>query len=496
MSETLFERSINNLHDNGKISFKKLKEMLSSVSTFVLEKKEIPKGKKILLSYSVKENKLIIATKKSEIKDGNKNINEYLKTCEGVKEEISFMLNNLEKNINSLNQDDQTALFGPDANVFYNLELINKPEKCNSYNTKHFNVLPDGHGEYNKDGKLIVNEVSRQTNKLQEFLNNCSENLKYENYHKESAAIRKLKELHDKSYYNYADNKIDNCLYSVNSYINNDKFSLSDDSTIDDYMLSRIYVLLNAMLEKSGSKPVSPIAKMNIAKRLLGVKGIGLQDISKVLDNEQNIFIKENILDEKNKKELLKNAIKPLEEVLINYSVDILKAIQSLLMLANDSSHNRLNKQIGNSINYINTGNSLNTLKHELKGLKHIDRYVNNPNFSFFYDGSLYQPTNNFQPINELMKIFKPFSENINDKKVIGENDILLFINETITKKDNKYCLLSKKTKKNLGCYNTKKDAQNREKQIQYFKSVKETNAMSSGAVQGHAIKKDDLESQ
>ncbi len=494
MSQILFERTINNLHDNGKITFKKLKEMLSEVSSFVLEKKDVPKGKKILLSYSVKENKLLIAEKKTEVKDNNKTINEYIKTCENLKEEISFILNNLEKNINSLNQDDQESIFGPEANVYYNLELINKPEKCNSYNTKHFNIMPDGHGEYDKSGKLIISEVSRQINKLEEYLKNWDDKLKYEVYNKEVNSFKKLKELNDKSYYNYADNRLDNCLWSVNSYINNDKFNLSDESTIDEYILSRIYILLNAILDKSGNKPVDPIAKMNIAKRLLGIKGIGLQDISKKLDNEQEKYIKENILDDKNKKELLKNAIKPIEDIIINYSLDMLKAIQSILVLTNDSSSNRLNKQINNSINYINSGNSLNTLKHELKSLKHIDNYVNKPNMSLFYDGSLYQPINNFKPINELLKLFKPFSENINDKKVIGENDINAIINEIIKKDGNKYCLLSKKTKKSLGCYPTKSGAKKREKQVQYFKNVKETSTVSSGTVQGYVSKKDNLE--
>ena len=99
MNNILIEKKISNLHDNGKISFKKIKEMLSSVSSFVLEKGEIPKGKKILLSYSIKEGKIYLAENKTEIKNKGKNINEYLKSCEEMKEEISYSLNNLEKNI-------------------------------------------------------------------------------------------------------------------------------------------------------------------------------------------------------------------------------------------------------------------------------------------------------------------------------------------------------------------------------------------------------------
>lgn len=74
---------------------------------------------------------------------------------------------------------------------------------------------------------------------------------------------------------------------------------------------------------------------------------------------------------------------------------------------------------------------------------------------------------------------------------------------ETIVKKDSEHCLVSKKGK-NLGCYDSEKGAEHREKQVQYFKHLKEEDvveaifqtlgetdniqemsAMGAGAVQG-----------
>lgn len=48
-------------------------------------------------------------------------------------------------------------------------------------------------------------------------------------------------------------------------------------------------------------------------------------------------------------------------------------------------------------------------------------------------------------------------------------------IDEHIVKKDGKYCLMSKKTNKNLGCYDTKAGAEKRERQVQYFKHMGES---------------------
>jgi hypothetical protein len=44
------------------------------------------------------------------------------------------------------------------------------------------------------------------------------------------------------------------------------------------------------------------------------------------------------------------------------------------------------------------------------------------------------------------------------------------FINETIVRVDGKYRLVSKKTGRNLGTYNTKEGAMKRERQVQFFK--------------------------
>ena len=47
------------------------------------------------------------------------------------------------------------------------------------------------------------------------------------------------------------------------------------------------------------------------------------------------------------------------------------------------------------------------------------------------------------------------------------------YINEHIIKRGNKFCLLSKKTNKNLGCSTSRKGAEEREKEVQYFKHAK-----------------------
>jgi|688.fasta_scaffold301462_3 hypothetical protein len=48
-------------------------------------------------------------------------------------------------------------------------------------------------------------------------------------------------------------------------------------------------------------------------------------------------------------------------------------------------------------------------------------------------------------------------------------------INERIVRQGSKWCLKSKKGNKNLGCYSSKKGVEKRERQVQYFKHMKES---------------------
>ncbi len=62
---------------------------------------------------------------------------------------------------------------------------------------------------------------------------------------------------------------------------------------------------------------------------------------------------------------------------------------------------------------------------------------------------------------------------------MVEEGELL---EEHIVKRGNKYCLLSKKTDRNLGCYPSKSGAEKRERQVQYFKHLEEDGAAIAAA--------------
>ncbi len=82
-----------------------------------------------------------------------------------------------------------------------------------------------------------------------------------------------------------------------------------------------------------------------------------------------------------------------------------------------------------------------------------------------------------------------------NNNELINSSDassIRVVVSEMIVKRKNKYCLLSKATRRNLGCYSSRKKALKREKQVQYFKHMGETTG--AGAVAGYTMPLNDKE--
>jgi hypothetical protein len=105
----------------------------------------------------------------------------------------------------------------------------------------------------------------------------------------------------------------------------------------------------------------------------------------------------------------------------------------------------------------------------------------------------------------ELMNLIRSRIEVVEDgkKKVLQPLNPSLLA-EIIRKSGNKWCLFSKKKtkdgkRKKLGCYNSRNGAKNRERQVQYFKHMKEEqdleeiSAVSAGAVTGHVSQEKDL---
>ena len=486
------------LFDNGDLTFSKLKEIFAAASEGELEGTEKTSGKPLLISFSIKDGRLKCALTKAEIRAGGLSPEEFAKKLEPeLKETFLNAAHGLERTLQSLSHDEQGQLFGEETNTFFNCSILNAGEEGTiSYDTKAIIINNDGHITLDRASNAFSSEgTSEKLSALQAIIGDSQEQQKHDNYSVQVNAIKKLKALSDNKPYNIAISKINSLLSTVNSLIKNDSLSLTENSSISEFMITRVYILINAVLQKGKIKNFDPVVKMNIAKRILGVKGISVKDISSNISKEQLDFIKDNLLNDTSRSEILKTAILPLETIVNDFAVELLKGLQSAFILDNDKEINRLKQTLKKAIDFLQSSKNeelMKNLKQQMSRLQSVEKVSSAvEGFVFDYDGKTYKFSGNFAPISNILSLFKAQSEQQN----IQENYIYDIINEEIRKKGNKYCLVSKKKHKNLGCYDSRTGAEKREKQVQYFKHVKKEN-MAGGAVQGVAVKPLDIEKE
>lgn len=440
-------KKVNHLYDNPDLTFGQLKEIFSSAAEGELEGSEITDGHPIMLSFSIKDGRVKASI--DDVKNGAltpekiiKNLNPELKDV--FKDALSIF----EKTIHGLSNEDQKELFGEDANIFYSAQIIDSraPNVIN-YDTRTLVIQQNGHLVVNKDSN---EEKNINSSKLINIIKDAQEQLKHDNYGIQVNAIKKLKALTDKRPLNISISKINTLLSNVNSLINNESLALSDDSTIAEYMTARVYILINSILQKGGVKSFDPIAKKNIAKWILGVKGISVSDISGKISKEQLEFVKENILNNENRKEILNTAISPLENIISDFSSEMLRGLESAFIIDNIKELQRLKKNINLAVATIKKSDNeelLSTVKKEISKLKNIENIDSaTEGFKFNYDGKQYQFNGNFSPISKILKIFK--NNNSKDIKENTEKNIIYdIINEQIIKV--KFSLLKKNKNEN-----------------------------------------------
>ena len=440
----LLEESMKFLYERGDMSFAHIKEsILKSSKLIKLSKKKKepvdPKtGKKILLSFSSKEGKVKLARNVSEAKKGGCSLVEACKEYGTMQESFRSSIAMLERKLHSLSLEEQKKLFGDNASKYYKVQPVNLFEKSckrKNYDTKHFIIEKN---EVIETSQAILEDVKEQCSLMENFINEWQGSMKSESFSIHENCVRYLNECSNGNYANTAVNKINSNLSSVNSLIGNKSLVLDDGSTIDDYMLARIYVLLNGMLDGNSKSNFDPYVKMNIAKKLLGVGGISVPDIMRNVPEDKKQFIKENILNNDSKKEILSNAISPIQNTIFDYISDNLKTIKGILFLYDTPESSRMSKYIDSNLKLMSTGNTVNTYKNILSGMRKLDQHLKtNNSFEFDYDGMTYQPMFENFPIKQMTEMLK-FAEN-NDKisskpateeKVLEIKDINSIVNE------------------------------------------------------------------
>lgn len=466
---------IDHLYENDNLTFGKLKEILKAASSGELVGTEKTDGIDVFLTFSPSEGVAKGARNKSELKAGGLTAEEMKERFADnddadLKDIIHDAIKSFEHVVMYFDRDMQEKLFAPEKNAvpFYKIEIIDpRAENVINYNTRKMILQQDGHGLY-FNGEFIK-DISSNVQIIKKILDKLNDRQHSETYPLQVNAIRKLQELSDKEILNKTVNTIDRFMQQA---------GLDDSSTIRQFLMYRL-----ASFMKKYDLPV--LNKKLIIKRILGINGLGKSDISRGLDQKSKNIIR-NILD--SRRDLLKKAIEPIETLVFHFTSEMLKGLNSAFVVDDNKELDRVRVAVSDAISQLETDQDprkARVLRRQLNKLKNVENISSAAEgFIFHYDGKVYKFTGGLAPASAILNLLKK------DNKQKKDNMIIDMLSEMIQKRGSKYCLLSKKTKKSLGCYTSRRGAKKRERQVQYFKNMEEdVGTMAAGTVQGGGMK-------
>ncbi len=395
---------MSHLYDNPKLTFKEIADIFKEASAGSLIGTEKTDGQNIFLSYSVRDGKAKAARNIGNIKSGGMSAAELAQKFAGrgnLEKSFNDAFAAFEKAVELFDYEKQIDIFGPDANVWYNAE-VQDPRTSNviNYDAKALTIHRVGHKEFDKQsGRPLNKDVSANAEELEGALDKIKNLIDNEEYRVQMNAFRNLDALGDDKQLNFALSRLYNLISS------ND---LNGDSTVGQFLVNRIHKVVDSSLPG-----MSDEIKDNVVRRILKVKGAKLNDIYKMIPSgpnhsEQRDQIRKVV---KKEKQIVTAAIFPLEDIVHDFSVEMLKGLESAFVLDNASEVSRLKGEVAKAITAIENSGSdkaMEILTKQLKKLKDVENVSTAAEgFVFDYDGVAYKFTGNFAPVNQILGLFR-----------------------------------------------------------------------------------------
>jgi len=447
---------MSHLYDNPRLTFTQIKNILRDAAAGDLKGTEKTDGQNLYISFSVPNQVLQFtddepsggiaraARNKTNIKSGGMNIKQLaakFSANKSLKRSFSQALRDFENVIKKFPRAKQEEIFGTDTNIYYNADIVN-PETANviNYDSKLVSIHRGGGSEFDKEtgspvevdivdpvsGEIVTGpkDVSKYSNILADELDKIQQDLSDNKFKIEVDAFFNLRALDDEKALNKAISEIDSEISSE---------GISDDKMIIEYIMARILSIIKEygmdLDEETEGKLLKRVLLSNASYRA----AYGYDKMPKELDPRKIVKgaspkDKNNaIYIIKNAAQILKNAIAPIEIFIHDFSVEMLKGLESLFILDNKKEANRLRVEVSKAIKAIKkSGNedALEILQKQMNKLKSVENISTAAEgFVFDYDGWSYKFTGNFAPINQILGLFKygrkgiPPLENLNEDK-------------------------------------------------------------------------------
>ena len=458
---------MSHLYDNPRLTFATIKKVLQDAAEGRLEGTEKTDGQNLFISFSVPEQKAKGARNKSNIKDGGLDAAGLAKKFAGrgpLEKTFSEALAAFEEVVREMPKAQQIQIFGPNTNVYFSAEIID-PRSSNliNYDTKTLAIhrccaefsretgdpIEIEVEDPNYPGELIktTKDVSTNAELLDSHLKDKQDEIKKRDYGVEMDAINILRGLEEDTALNIALDELENEISSE---------GISDSQTVLEYIMAKIS---NWFVEE-GIELDEEVEKRLLQKILLSdptyryAFGYGRK-----LGREWNksVILKDVPPEQKEKARyaidnaaaILKASIAPIESIIHDFSVEMLKSLKSIFILDNEKELQRQRKEVERAIKAIESSGSeeaMLILQKQMEKLKSVENISTAAEgFVFDYDGHTYKFTGNFAPMNQLLGLFKYGRKGIPPMEKLDEglvDEVLSVLLEELGQKDEKYVIL------------------------------------------------------
>ena len=426
---------MNHIYDNGEMTFGELKQLLQMAADGKLSGTEKTDGQNIFLSFNVKTGRAVAARNKGQLKQGGLDADEldsFFANHPSQALRYSFVeaLEAFEEEVKKLDIDTQEKIFGPDANIYFNTEVMNpgNPEapEGDPRGTGTTNVIPYdkktllihrvGHAEFNKEtGKKTDLDITPNFDLLDRALvDSATENPSV--FSVETNPVRKLPPLQDKSILKDTMDKVGNLMSDI---------GVTDADTINDYVIGQVVPEIDQL-------GLDDRYNRLILQRVMKIPSVdgkvpSVNNITRGMPADIKQKISTYVKDFKYASYTL-----DLQRVLHDFSVAMVGTIDSSFINDNQKQIKFLQDEVENTISKIRNGDNERAqaeLERQMIKLKDVGG-INTPSEGFVFDfnGVTYKFTGNFAPTNQILGMerfnrFGPIDSSETDKKPLeGES--------------------------------------------------------------------------
>ena len=415
---------MNHLYDNPDLTFRKMKEIFQAASNGELKGTEKTDGQNLQLSYDIQTSTARAARNKGNIKSGGMDA-AGLAAKFGGRGALESAFNDafaaFEEAVGRMSIEEREEIFGPNTNIYYNAE-VQDPRAANliNYDLPTLTIHRVGHNEYDREtGSATGRDVNKNARKLAAALERVQGEREEGRFHVQMNAIRRLEALSDDTAANLATARLEKVLSDA---------GISDNQTVGEYMVSRVETAIDAQVSLSDETKINLIKYMfkerNEEGQLLANKRTVFQNIP-AEDAGTRGAIQKVIVGARG---IMTQAIAPVEEIVHDFSVEMLRGLHSAFILDNEAEVVRLRGETQRAIQAIEGSDSeeaMEILAKQMGKLKDVEGVSTAAEgFVFDYEDVTYKFTGNFAPMNQLLGLFKYGRGNVPPLQKLDEEEV------------------------------------------------------------------------